>query len=45
MEKEFFEQARKTMIKQKEDHDKRKEKEGDSDLIFNQKDNKNSKKN
>ncbi len=36
----FFDEYRKTMIKQKEEHDKRKEKEGDSDLIFNEKDNK-----
>jgi len=28
------------MIKEKEEYDKRKEKEGDSDLIFNEKDNK-----
>ena len=41
--KGFFEQDRKNMIKQKEDHDKRKEKEGDSDLIFNEKDNKKNK--
>ncbi len=34
----FFDEYRKMMIKQKEEHDKRKE--GDSDLIFNEKDNK-----
>jgi len=28
------------MIKEKEEYDKMKEKEGDSDLIFNEKDNK-----
>ncbi len=34
----FFEKYRKKMIKQKEEHDKRKEE--DSDLVFNEKDNK-----
>ncbi len=34
----FFEQFRKTMIKGKEEHDKRKKE--DSDLVFNEKDNK-----
>jgi len=42
--KGFFDEDRKTMIKQKEDYDKRKEREGDSDLIFNEKDNKKNKK-
>ncbi len=37
---EFEKDYRKKMIKQKEDYDKMKEKEGDSDLIFNEKDNK-----
>ena len=36
---EEIEKYRKNMIKQKEDHDKWKHKEGDSDLMFNQKDN------
>jgi len=40
---EFEKDYRKKMIKQKEDHDKMKEKEGDSDLIFNEKDNKKNK--
>jgi len=35
---------RKKMIKAKEDYEKFKEKEGDSDLIFNKKDNQKSKK-
>jgi hypothetical protein len=35
---------RKKMIKAKEDFEKFKEKEGDSDLIFNKKDNQKSKK-
>ena len=34
------EDYREFMIKQKEDYDKMKEREGDSDLIFNEKDNK-----
>ncbi len=33
----FEKEIRKKMIKQKEDYDKMKEKEGDSDLIFNEK--------
>ena len=40
---EFEKEIRKKMIKQKEDYDKMKEKEGDSDLIFNEKDNKKNK--
>jgi len=40
---EFEKDFRKKMIKQKEDYDKMKEKEGDSDLIFNEKDNKKNK--
>ncbi len=40
---EFEKDYRKKMIKQKEDYDKMKEKEGDSDLIFNEKDNKKNK--
>ena len=39
------EEYRKQMIKLKEEHDKMKEKEGDSDLIFNGKDNKANKTN
>ncbi len=39
----FEKDLRKKMIKQKEDYDKMKEKEGDSDLIFNEKDNKKNK--
>ena len=39
-EKRFFDEYKKTMIKQKEDYDKMKQREGDSDLIFNKKDNK-----
>jgi len=35
----FFDEYRKTMIKQKEDYIERKKKEGDSDLLFNEKDN------
>ncbi len=35
----FFDEIRKTMIKQKEAHVERKKKEGDSDLVFNEKDN------
>ncbi len=35
----FFDEIRKTMIKQKEEHVERKKKEGDSDLVFNEKDN------
>ena len=37
------EEYRKTMIKQKEEFDEFKNKEGDSDLIFNKKDNKEKK--
>ncbi len=37
--KGFFDEIRKTMIKQKEEHVERKKKEGDSDLVFNEKDN------
>ncbi len=37
---EFEKKYRKKMIKEKEEYDKMKEKEGDSDLIFNEKDNK-----
>jgi len=36
---EEIEKYREKMIKQKEDHDKWKNEEGDSDLVFNQKDN------
>ncbi len=39
----FEDEYRKTMIKQKEDYEKQKQIEGDSDLIFNEKDNKKSK--
>lgn len=35
---------RKKMIKEKEEYEKRKKTEGDSDLVFNEKDNKESKK-
>jgi len=38
--KEFEKKYREKMIKEKEEYDKMKEKEGDSDLIFNEKDNK-----
>ena len=41
--KGFFDEYRKPMIKQKEEHIARKKKEGDSDLIFNEKDNKKNK--
>jgi len=34
-----IEECREEMIKQKEEHEKRKKYEGDSDLIFNKKDN------
>jgi hypothetical protein len=37
---EFEKKYREKMIKEKEEYDKIKEKEGDSDLIFNEKDNK-----
>ena len=37
------EEYRKIMIKQKKEHDEYKMKEGDSDLIFNKKDNKEKK--
>ena len=40
---EFEKDYREKMIKQKEDYDKMKEKESDSDLIFNEKDNKKNK--
>ena len=40
---EFEKDYREKMIKQKEDYDKKKEKESDSDLIFNEKDNKKNK--
>ncbi len=36
----FFDEYRKMMIKQKEQYIERKKKEGDSDLVFNEKDNK-----
>ena len=36
----FFDEYRKMMIKQKEEYVERKKKEGESDLIFNEKDNK-----
>ena len=36
----FEDEYRKKMIKQKEDYEKQKKIEGDSDLIFNEKDNK-----
>jgi len=38
--KGFFDEYKKMMINQKEDYDKMKERKGDSDLIFNKKDNK-----
>jgi len=41
----FEDEYRKKMIKQKEDYEKKKQIEGDSDLIFNEKDNKKSKRN
>ena len=41
--KGFFDEDRKAMIKQKEEHIARKKREGDSDLIFNEKDNKKNK--
>ena len=41
---EFEKKYREMMIKTKEDYDKMKEKEGDSDLIFNEKDNKKNQK-
>ena len=41
----FEDEYHKKMIKQKEDYEKQKKIEGDSDLIFNEKDNKESKKN
>jgi hypothetical protein len=41
---EFEKKYREMMIKAKEDYDKMKEKEGDSDLIFNEKDNKKNQK-
>jgi len=42
-EKGFFDEYKKTMIKQKEDYDKMKQRECDSDLIFNERDNKKTK--
>ncbi|MBS1268593.1 MAG: hypothetical protein MAG458_01324 [Nitrosopumilus sp.] len=39
----FEDKYRKKMIKEKMDDEKRKNSEGDSDLIFNEKDNKKSK--
>ena len=36
---EFEKKYRKIMIKAKDDYDKMREREGDSDLIFNEKDN------
>ena len=39
---EFEKDYREKMIKAKEDYDKMKKKEGDSDLVFNEKDNKNN---
>ena len=41
---EFEKKYREMMIKAKEDYDKMKEKEEDSDLIFNEKDNKKNQK-
>ena len=41
---EFEKKYLEMMIKAKEDYDKMKEKEGDSDLIFNEKDNKKNQK-
>ena len=41
---EFEKKYRETMIKAKDDYDKMKEQEGDSDLIFNEKDNKKNQK-
>jgi hypothetical protein len=41
---EFEKKYREMMIKAKENYDKMKEKEGDSDLIFNEKDNKKNQK-
>ncbi len=35
----FFDEYKKMMIKQKKEHIERKKKEGDSDLLFNEKDN------
>lgn len=40
----FEDDYRKKMIKSKEEYEKFKEQEGDSDLIFNEKDNRKSKK-
>lgn len=37
---EIDESYKKMMIKQKKEHEARKNKEGDSDLVFNEKDNK-----
>ncbi|MCJ8306629.1 MAG: hypothetical protein HRU07_06220 [Nitrosopumilus sp.] len=41
---EFEKKYREIMIKAKDDYDKMKEQEGDSDLIFNEKDNKKNQK-
>jgi hypothetical protein len=41
----FEDEYRKKMLKQKEDYEKKKQIDGDSDLIFNEKDNKKSKRN
>jgi len=41
---EFEKKYRKIMIKAKDDYDKMREQEGDSDLIFNEKDNKKNQK-
>lgn len=43
--KDVEEEYREKMIKQKKEYDERKEKEGDSDLLFNEKDNKKKLKN
>jgi hypothetical protein len=40
----FEDDYRKKMIKEKEEYEKRKKAEGDSDLVFNKKDNKESEK-
>ncbi len=41
--KGFFDEYKKMMIKQNEEYMERKKKEGDSDLVFNEKDNKKNK--
>ena len=38
-QQDFLTNTKKMMIKQKEEHTERKKKEGDSDLLFNEKDN------